>query len=88
MKISATDTQQIDRYLLQQLPPGDKLLFDVQLVLCPQLQENLDCQQKVHQLVKLRGRQQLKAQIKSVEQMLFIQPVHVSFRQRVFKMFR
>jgi hypothetical protein len=87
MKTSAFDTEQIDRYLLQQLPPGEKLVFDAKLMLCPQLRETVEWQCKVHQLVQLRGRRQLKAQIKAAEQMIFSQPEYSGFRQKVLRWF-
>jgi NAD(P)H-dependent FMN reductase len=87
MKTSAFDTEHIDRYLLQQLPPGDKLVFDARLMLCPQLQETVEWQRKVHYIVKLRGRQQLKAQIQAAEQMVFSQPEYNGFRQKVLRWF-
>lgn len=87
MKTSAPDTQQIDRYLLRQLPAGDKLVFDAKLMLCPELQETAEWQSKAHQLVKLRGRRQLQEQIKAVEQTIFNQPEYSSFRQKIWRLF-
>ena len=87
MKTSAFDTEHIDSYLLQQLPPGDKLVFDARLMLCPKLQETVEWQHKVHQLVQIRGRQQLKAQIKAAEQRVFGQPEYSGFRQKVLRWF-
>jgi hypothetical protein len=87
MKTSAPDTQQIDRYLLRQLPAGDKLVLDAKLMLCPELQETAEWQRKVHQLVKLRGRRQLQQQIKAVEQTIFSQPEYSSFRQKIWRLF-
>lgn len=88
MKTFATDIQQIDRYLLQQLPPGDKLVFDAKLMLCPKLNETVQWQRTVHQLVHVRGRNQLKAQIKAAEQMVFSQPEYSTFRQRIWRLFK
>jgi len=87
MKTSASDTQHIDRYLLQQLPAGNKLVFDAKLMLCPELEDTVEWQRKVHQLVRLRGKMQLKSQIKAVEQMVFSQPEYSSFRQKILSIF-
>jgi hypothetical protein len=87
MKTSAFDTEHIDRYLLQQLPPGDKLVFDAKLMLSPELLETVEWQRIVHQMVQLRGRRQLKAQIKAAEQMVFSQPEYSGFRQKVLRWF-
>ena len=87
MKTSASENQHIDRYLLQQLSPGHKLVFDARLMLCPELKETVEWQRKVHQLVQLRGRQKLQAQIKAVEQKVFTQPEYSGFRQKLFRLF-
>ncbi|MFD1258663.1 hypothetical protein ACFQ3S_17790 [Mucilaginibacter terrae] len=87
MKTSAFNTGHIDSYLLLQLPPGDKLVFDAQLMLYPDLQETVEWQRKVHYLVQLRARRQLKAQINAVEQMVFSQPEYSSFRQKLLSYF-
>jgi len=87
MKTSASDTAHIDGYLLRQLPAGDKLVFDARLMLCPELKDNVEWQRKVHQLVQLRGRQQLKAQINGVEQLVFSQPEYRGFRQKILRLF-
>lgn len=88
MKISVSDSQQMDLYLLKQLAPEDKLLMDARFVLNPALHETLQWQQQVHALVQMRGRKQLKAQIKAVEDKLFNAPEHVSFRERVWRLFK
>jgi hypothetical protein len=87
MKTSANNTRLIDQYLLGQMAPGDQLVFDARLMLCPDLQDTLEWQQQVHQLIKLRGRQQLQAQIKQVEQKLFTEHAHQSFRDKIFRLF-
>lgn len=88
MKTSVNDTRQIDLYLLKQLAPEDKLLMDARFVLNTDLHEILQWQQQVHALVQMRGRKQLKAQIKTVEEKLFTAPEHVSFRERVWRLFK
>lgn len=88
MKTSASDTQQIDLYLLKQLAPGDKLVMDASFVLNPELNETLKWQQQVHTLVQMRGRKQLQNQIKAVEEKLFTAPEYLSFRERVWQLFR
>jgi hypothetical protein len=87
MKISASDIQLTERYLLGRLPPASRLLFEARLILQPKLQENLQLQQQVHQLVKQRGRQQLKAQINAVQKQLFTEPAYKGFSQKVAALF-
>ncbi|MDT3403116.1 hypothetical protein [Mucilaginibacter terrae] len=88
MKISVSDSRQIDLYLLKQLAPQDKLLMDARFVLNPALHQTLQWQYQVHVLVQMRGRKQLKEQIKAVEEKFFIAPEYISFRERIWRLFR
>ncbi len=88
MKTSASEIRLIDNYIQKQLSPADQLVFEANLLLCPELAETLRWQQAVHQLVKMRGRQQLKAQIKQVEQTLFTEVKHQTFREKIYKLFK
>jgi hypothetical protein len=88
MKTSASDTRLIENYIQKQLPPSDQLVFEARLLLSPELSETLKWQQQVQQLVKLHGRKQLKAQIKLVEQKVFTEPAHQTFRDRLYRLFK
>ncbi len=87
MRTSATDTRQIDRYLLGQMPADDRLVFEANTIIRPELNETLQWQAKVHELVRLRGQRALRNEIRSVEQKLFEQPQHQSFRLRILRLF-
>jgi hypothetical protein len=88
MKTSASDTCLLENYIQKQLPPADQLVLEARLLLSPELSETLKWQQQVQQLVKLRGRKQLKAQIKLVEQKVFTEPAHQTFRDRLYRLFK
>lgn len=88
MKTSASDTRLIESFIQKQLAPADQLVFEARLLLIPELNETLNWQQQVQQLVKLRGRKQLKAQIKLVEQKVFTEPAHQTFRDRLYRLFK
>jgi len=88
MKTSASDTRLIESFIQKQLAPADQLVFEARLLLSPELNETLNWQQQVQQLVKLRGRKQLKAQIKLVEQKVFTEPAHQTFRDRLYRLFK
>jgi hypothetical protein len=88
MKTSASETRLIDNYIQKQLPPADQLVFEARLLLCPELSDTVRWQQQVHQLVMLRGRKQLKEQIKMVEQKIFSEPLHQTFRNRIYRLFK
>lgn len=88
MKTSASETHLIENYIQKQLPPADQLVFEARLLLSPELSEILKWQRQVHELVKLRGRRQLKAQIELVEQKIFTQPAHQTFRDKMYRLFK
>jgi hypothetical protein len=88
MKTSASETRLVENYIQKQLPPADQLVFEARLLLCPELNEKLKWQQQVHQLIKLRGRKQLKEQIKTVEQKIFTQPAYQTFRDKLYGLFK
>ncbi|UEG53604.1 hypothetical protein LLH06_01280 [Mucilaginibacter daejeonensis] len=87
MRTSVTDTRQIDHYLLGQMPAEDRLIFEAHTIIRPELNEALQWQATVHELIRLRGQRALRNEIRSVEQKLFEQPQHQSFRQRIMRMF-
>ncbi len=87
MRTSATDTRQIDRYMLGQMPADDRLVFEAHTILRPELNDTLQWQAKVHELIRLRGQRALRDQIRSVEHKLFEEPQHSSFRQLIMRLF-
>jgi len=88
MKTSASKIRLIENYIQKQLPPADQLVFEARLLLCPELTETLKWQQQVQKLVKLRGRKQLKDQIKRVEHKIFTEPAHQTFRDKLYALFK
>lgn len=87
MRTSLNDTQQIDDYLLQVAGEADKALFEARLLLQPALRNTLQWQQKTYDIIRQYSRRQLKAEIESVHQLLFNEPEHTSFRQKIMALF-
>jgi hypothetical protein len=88
MKTSASEIRLIENYNQKQLPPADQLVFEARLLLCPELNKTVQCQQRVQQLVNIRGRKQLKDQIKRVEHKIFTEPAHQTFRDKLYALFK
>jgi hypothetical protein len=63
------------------------LLFDARLLLNTDLQANVSAQKQVYTLVQQYGRRQLKQEIEAVHQQLFTQPEHLSFKQKIARIF-
>jgi hypothetical protein len=87
MRTSLNETEQIEAHLLKHSEPGDTLVFEARLLLEPELKDKLLWQQRTYTLVQHYGRQQLKQEIEVVYQKLFTQPEHLSFRQKIRKLF-
>ena len=87
MRTSLNEIKAIEQHLLQEVPSEDSLLFEAHIILDPELKEKVQWQQKVYQLVRDYGRQQLRTEIEAVHQQLFTQPKHKGFRQKVLSLF-
>jgi hypothetical protein len=78
---------QIEAHLLKKENPADALLFDAKILLDTELQTHVLQQQQVYGLVQRYSRKQLKREIEAVHQQLFTQPEHLSFRQKIARIF-
>lgn len=80
-------TEQLERYLLRQSTPEERLVLEAQLLLHPTLRENLRWQQQTYDIIRQYGRQQLLHEIKAAERVLFRSPEHRGFRQKIQQLF-
>ncbi|MDF9799632.1 hypothetical protein OKW21_004895 [Catalinimonas alkaloidigena] len=87
MRTSLNEIKAIEEYLLQEQQPEDLLLFEAHMMLDEALKEKVQRQQRIYQLVRAYGRQQLRAEIEAAHQQLFTQARHRSFRQKVLRLF-
>lgn len=87
MRTSLRETEQIEAHVLRLSEPGDMLVFEARLLLDPELKDKLLWQQKTYRLVRQYGREQLKGEIEAVHQKLFNDRQHMSFRQKIARLF-
>jgi len=87
MRTSLIETEQIEAHLMQRSEPGDQLVFEARLLLEPELHEKMQWQQEAYRMVKLYGRDQLKQEIEAVHQKMFAQNEHLSFSQKIRRLF-
>ena len=87
MRTSLHEIKQAEDYLLNEIDPQDKLLFEARLILSPQLREDVLWQQQTYTLVKQYGRKKLKAELEALHQQLFTQKQHQSFAQKIKSFF-
>ncbi|RYY37479.1 MAG: hypothetical protein EOP46_02480 [Sphingobacteriaceae bacterium] len=88
MRTSLNNIKLADDYLHGQLPTGDALLFEAQVLIDSELREDVMFQQSALGLVQKYSRKKLKAEIETVQQKLFTQPAHSSFARRILNIFR
>lgn len=87
MKTSWNDTEQAEAHLLGRHKAGDALLFEAKLLLNPELRDTVLWQQKTYHIISQYGRRQLKKEIEAVHQQLFTAPEHLSFSQKIKRLF-
>jgi len=88
MRTSLNNIKVIDDYLLGNIDPGDKLLFDANMLLNNDLKDDISHQQKTYAIIRQYGRQKIKCEIIAVQQILATAPKYHSFMQRVTNLFK
>jgi len=88
MRTSLNNIKVIDDYLLGNILPGDKLLFQANMLLNNDLTEDVAHQQKTYTIIRQYGRQKIKNEIMAVQQILTNMPQHHGFMQRIANLFK
>ena len=81
------ETALIDRYLLGQLSPEDRVLFEARLLIDDALAEKTVAQERLHTIVVQSARRQLKREIAAAEQHVFKHPAHRPFQALIRRIF-
>lgn len=87
MMTSWNETKQIEAHLLGTADAGDTLVFEARLLLDNELEDKVRWQQKAYGTIQQYGRRQLKKEIEIVHHLLFTQPQHQSFSQKIRQLF-
>lgn len=87
MRTSLIEIEQIEAHLMKRSEQGDHLVFEARLLLEPELHERVQWQQEAYRMVKLYGRDLLKQEIEAVHQKMFTQKEHLSFSQKIRRLF-
>jgi len=87
MRTSLNNIAQTEAHLLGRQHPADALLFDARLLLDDGLHADVSAQKQVYNLVQQYGREQLKQEIEAAHEQLFGQPEHLSFKQKIARLF-
>lgn len=88
MRTSLSEIAQIDKYISGKLKYGEKLLFEANQLVDPELSNNIRLQHAVLYLVRLFGRARLKEEIQVVGHHLFHSPEKKDFREEINEIFK
>ena len=87
MKTSWNETEQIELHLSGQHDTGNALVFEARMLIAPELGDRVLWQKKTYNIIQSYSRRQLKKEIEAVHQKLFTQTEHISFSQKIRRLF-
>ncbi|WDF76296.1 hypothetical protein PQ469_20620 [Mucilaginibacter sp. KACC 22773] len=87
MRTSLNNIARIEAHLLGSQKPTDALLFEATLLLDDSLPVDVSAQKQVYSMVRQYSRKQLKQEIEAAHEKLFSQPEHLSFKQKIARLF-
>jgi hypothetical protein len=79
--------EQIERYILGELGPSSKLVFEAKLLIDRQLRLQVECQRKLMSVVRQYGRRTIKFEVEHIHQALFTDITKQKFQQEVHLIF-
>ncbi|HYG19543.1 MAG TPA: hypothetical protein VD816_11475 [Ohtaekwangia sp.] len=88
MRTSLNDIRETERYLGNELPPEDKLVFEARLLTEPTLRANTFVQYRIRALIRLYHRKKMKDSIESIHQRMFNDPAEKTFALQVHQYFK
>jgi hypothetical protein len=87
MRTSLNDIQQIEKYIHQELPIEDALVFEAKAIISPSLRKNIFLQNKIHDLLRHYHRRKIKNEIEKIHHLVFHDPANTSFRKNILQLF-
>lgn len=88
MRTSLNNIAHAEKYLHDQLPAEERLVFEARLLTSPLLRWNVSAQQKVYTLVKLYHRRKMKQQAKNTQNKLFHDARHAYWKKEIIQLFK
>lgn len=88
MRTSLNNIKAIEDYLLDSMAPGDALLFEASMLLNSDLIDDIKYQQNTYSIIRQYSRQNIKAEIKNVQETLATTPQHRGFMQHIANFFK
>ncbi|HEV8512635.1 MAG TPA: hypothetical protein VGQ59_05145 [Cyclobacteriaceae bacterium] len=87
MRTSLNEIQQIEKYLHQELPVEDTLVFEAKAIVNPSLGRNIFLQKKIHELLRFYHRRKIKNEIEKIHRRVFYDPANATFRKNILQFF-
>ena len=87
MMISWNETEQIEAHLSGRHDTGNALVFEARTIIDPELSDKILWQRKTYAMIQTYSRRQLKKEIEAAHQKLFTEPEHISFSQKIKRLF-
>jgi bacterioferritin (cytochrome b1) len=88
MRTSLNNIKTIDDYLLGRMAPDDSLLFEANMLLNSDLSDDVKYQQSTYSIIREYSRQNIKTEIKVVQEILATAPEHVGFMRSILNLFK
>jgi len=88
MKISLSEIAETEKYLLHEMRPGQRLVFQAKLLTNGDLRRDTFFHNMAHRMIRLYQRKKIKAEIEAAYERLFTDPEKASFREEILKLFK
>jgi hypothetical protein len=88
MRTSLNNIKIIDDYLLGRMAPEDLPLFEANMLLNSDLSDDVKYQQSTYSIIRQYSRQNIKSEIKAIQETLATAPEHVGFMRSIGNLFK
>ena len=88
MRTSLNNIKIIDDYLLGRMAPEDLPLFEANMLLNSDLSDDVKYQQSTYSIIRQYSRQNIKSEIKAIQETLAKAPEHVGFMRSIGNLFK
>jgi hypothetical protein len=88
MRTSLNNIKIIEDYLLGRMAPEDSLLFEASMLLNNDLSDDVKYQQISYSIIREYSRQNIRTEIKAVQEILATSPEHAGFMRSIANLFK
>ncbi len=87
MRTSLNKIKETEEYLFKKSAANERLLFEAELILNPELQQSLIWQKKTYELIDLYGKAEIKTELNRVHQEFFSDKKYQSYCLKILSFF-